>query len=136
MENEAGFIKTPSVLYELTKPLHPNGQCCRSVIMDKEPDRFVRLKDLSSFRLNALNFRVKLSDDKAKAKSFSMFLSSREAANDFHMDKFTIEGAELLASSKNLGYSVYDLQIYKHLYLGIFIVFIVMTFEHLYRTSQ
>ena len=54
------------------------------------------------------------------SRSFSMFLSSREAANDFHMDKFTIEGAELLASSRNLGYSVYDLQIYKHLYLGIF----------------
>ena len=89
------------------------------VLSDKEPDRFVRLQDLSSFRLNALTFRVKLREDKTNAQSFSMFLSSREATNDFHMDKFTIEGVELLASSRNLGYSIYGLQIYQHLYLGI-----------------
>ena len=122
LEDEAGYVKAPFVLYELTKPLHPNGQCCRSVIMDKKPDRFVRRKDLLSFKLNALNFRVKLSQDKTKAKSFSMFLSSRGAANYFHMDKFSIEGVELLASSRNLGYSIYELQIYKHLYLGMFVI--------------
>ena len=121
MEDKAGYIKTVSVLFKLTHPLHPNGKCCRSVIADEEPDRFVRLKDLASFRLNALKFRVKLHEEKTKAISFSMFLSSREATNDFHMDKFTIEGVELLASSRNLGYSIYDLQIYKHLYLGSFL---------------
>ena len=130
LEDEAGNMKFAFVLFELTKPLHPNGQCCRSVIMDKKPDRFVRLKDLASFKLNALNFRVKLREDKTKANSFSMFLSSREAENDYHMDKFTIEGAELLASSRNLGYYIYDLQIYKHLYLG----FILAAKTQLYKT--
>ena len=119
LEDKGGYIKTVSVLFELTSPLHPNGKCCRSVISDKEPDRFVHRRDLSSFRLNALKFRVKLHEEKTKAQSFSMFLSSREATNDFHMDKFTIEGVELLASSRNLGYSIYGLQIYQHLYLGI-----------------
>ena len=116
-----GHIKSSLVFFKLTKPRHPNGRCCKSVIIDKKADRFVRLKDLTSFRLDALNFRVKLREDTTKAKSFQMFLSSREAANDFHLNKFAIEGVELLASSVNPGYTTYDLQIHKHHYLGIFL---------------
>ena len=118
VEDKAGKMKGSSVLYELTNPLHPNGQCCRSIIPYNQSDRFIHRNDLLSFRLVALNFRVKLSEHRTQVKGFSMFLTSREATTDFHMDKFSIEGVELKASSSNLGYALYDLQIYKKFYIG------------------
>ena len=40
-----------------------------------------------------------------------------ESANVFHRDKFNVEGAELRAGVRELGYILYNLKIYKEIYL-------------------
>ena len=46
-----------------------------------------------------------------------VYLSDLESANVFHRDKFNVEGAELRAGVRELGYILYNLKIYKEIYL-------------------
>ena len=46
-----------------------------------------------------------------------MYLSDQESANAFHRKKFNIEGVELRANVKDLGYIQYGLKIHKEIYL-------------------
>ena len=48
---------------------------------------------------------------------FQIFLSNRESANHFHRKKFNIDGVELKASTKELGYMLYNLKTFKEIFL-------------------
>ena len=83
------------------------------------------MKDVSEKTIDGVNFRVKLKKDSSDRdkyissdKSFTMFLTSREASNKYSMDKFTIDGVDLRASSDILGYILYEVQMFKKIYLS------------------
>ena len=50
-------------------------------------------------------------------EGFQVYLSDQESANAFHRKKFNIEGVELRANVKDLGYIQYGLKIHKEIYL-------------------
>ena len=50
-------------------------------------------------------------------EGFQVYLSDQESANAFHRKKFNIEGVELKANVKDLGYIQYGLKIHKEIYL-------------------
>ena len=109
----------------MTAPLHPKGTCCRNILPLEPKDGYLGLKDVSEKIIDGVNFRVKLKKDSSDRDkyissdtSFTMFLTSKEVSNKYSMDKFTIDGVDLRASSDILGYILYEVQMFKKIYLS------------------
>ena len=108
---------------QLTAVVHPSGRCCKAL----------RPSLSSNWTLGGLTFRVILEDNLQLVEGFQVhptewpppyltcgwqvYLSDLESANVFHRDKFNVEGAELQAGVRELGYNLYNLKIYKEIYL-------------------
>ena len=125
LRDKNGKISSKRLSYELTAPLHPKGTCCRNILPLEPKDKHLGLRDVSEKTIDGVNFRVTLKKDSSDRdkyissdKSFTMFLTSREASNKYSMDKFTIDGVDLRASSDILGYILYEVQMFKNIYLS------------------
>ena len=87
--------------------MHPGGRCCQALVP----------KDAQNYTIGGLTFRVQLEDNLPLVNGFQVFLSNRESANPFHRKKFNIDGVELKASTKELGYMLYNLKTFKEIFL-------------------
>ena len=68
--------------------------------------------------IGGLTFRIyPLSKSLPLVEGFQILLSDRDSENIFHKDRFNLDGVELKTSIKEPGYKLYDLKIYKEIYL-------------------
>ena len=68
--------------------------------------------------IGGLTFRIyPLSKNLPLVEGFQILLSDRDSENIFHKDRFNLDGVELKTSIKEPGYKLYDLKIYKEIYL-------------------
>ena len=68
--------------------------------------------------IGGLTFRIyPLSKNLPLVEGFHILLSDRDSENIFHKDRFNLDGVELKTSIKEPGYKLYDLKIYKEIYL-------------------
>ena len=91
----------------LTRVIHPGGRCCQANIP----------RDVHNSTIWGLTFRVYLKNNLPLVNGFQIFLSNRESANNFHGKKFNIDGVELKASTEKLGYMLYNLKMFKEIFL-------------------
>ena len=93
----------------LTRVMHPNGRCCKAIVP----------KNASLATINTIIMVVYPYPD-ANPKNvlgFQLFMSDQMSANDFHRKKFSIDGYPLIAETKDLGYSFYNLKVNEQRYL-------------------
>ena len=68
--------------------------------------------------IGGLTFRIyPLNKNPPLVEGFQILLSDRESENIFHKNRFNLDGVELKTSIKEPGYKLYDLKIYKEIYL-------------------
>ena len=67
--------------------------------------------------LEGILLKILLSENPTLVEGFQIQLSDRDSENNFHKDKFKLEGVELKASLKEPGYQLYDLKTYREIYL-------------------
>ena len=67
--------------------------------------------------IGGLTFKVLLEENPQLVEGFRILLSDRQSANIYHKKTFSIDGVELQSSVKELGYNLYNLKIYKEVYL-------------------
>ena len=68
--------------------------------------------------IGGLTFRIyPLSKNLPLVEGFQILLSDRDSENIFHKDRFNLDGVELKTTAKEPGYKLYDLKIYKEIYL-------------------
>lgn len=68
--------------------------------------------------IGGLTFRIyPLTKNLPLVEGFQILLSDRDSENIFHKDRFNLDGVELKTSIKDPGYKLYDLKIYKEIYL-------------------
>ena len=106
-EKDNDQIQYVSLSFELTTEVYPSGRCCRAIIPDQA----------SSWTISGLLLKIETKDHLPSVEGFQVHLSDRESANVFHRNKFNIDGIELKASKKTLGYVLYNLKMYKDLHL-------------------
>ena len=100
--------KYAELSFEVTAVVHPNGRCCRAII----PEHF------SNWTLGGLMVvQVILEDTAPVVEGFQVYLSDRESFNVFHRNEFNVDGSELRAWINELGYVLYNLKIFKEIYL-------------------
>ena len=94
---------------ELTRVMHPNGRCCKAIVP----------KNASLATLNTIIMVVHPFPEAnpENVLGFQLFLSDRMSANDFHRKKFSIDGYPLIAETKDMGYSFYNLKVHEQRYL-------------------
>ena len=102
--NSENFVP---IQMKLTRVMHPGGRCCQALVP----------KDAQNSTIGGLTFRVQLEDNLPLVNGFQVFLSNRGSANSFHRKKFNIDGVELKASTKELGYMLYNLKTFKEIFL-------------------
>ena len=73
--------------------------------------------NIDNSTIRGLTFRVHLKDNLPLVNGFQIFLSNRQSVNHFHGKMFNIDGVELKASTDTLGYMLYNLKIFKEIYL-------------------
>ena len=105
-EKDNDQIQYVSLSFELTTEVYPSGRCCRAIIPDQA----------SSWTISGLLLKIETKDHLPSVEGFQVHLSDRESANVFHRNKFNIDGIELKASKKTLGYVLYNLKMYKDLH--------------------
>ena len=95
--------------FELTSSIHPRGRCCQASIPEQS----------SNWDLGGVLLSMMLKDNNPGAQGFLVSLSDRDSANDFHYNrqKIHMEGVELEANVKDVGYKNYNLKIYKDIHL-------------------
>ena len=74
-------------------------------------------EEASNMTIGGLTFKVLLENNPPLVEGFQILLSDRQSANIYHRNAFNIDGVELQSSVKELGYHLYDLKIYKEVYL-------------------
>ena len=74
-------------------------------------------EEASNMTLGGLTFKVMLENNPPLVEGFQILLSDRQSANAYHRKAFSIDGADLRSSVKESGYKLYDLKIYKEVYL-------------------
>ena len=102
--NSENFVP---IQMKLTRVMHPGGRCCQALVPN----------DAHNSTIGGLTFRVDLENNLPLVDGFQIFLSNRESANHFHRKKFNIDGVELKASTKELGYMLYNLKTFKEIFL-------------------
>ena len=90
----------------LTRPI-PRGVCCKVAVPD----------EIKNIKLDGIVIRMMTKDNLDLMKGFRLYLTSRDKANDYHLDHFDRDGPELEASMKELGYMQYDLQLHQEYHL-------------------
>ena len=75
--------------------------------------------------------KIMLEENIPLVEGFQVYLSDQESANSFHRKKFNIEGVELRANVKDLGYIQYSLKIHKEIDL-----FVLSAHECVQRTHM
>ena len=93
--------------FELTSEVYPSGRCCRAIIPEQA----------SSWTVSGLLLKIETKDHLPSVEGFQVHLSDRESANVFHRNKFNIDGIELKASKKTLGYILYNLKMHRAIHL-------------------
>ena len=106
-EKDNDQIQYVSLSFELTTEVYPSGRCCRAIIPDQA----------SSWTISGLLLKIETKDHLPSVEGFQVHLSDRESANVFHRNKFNIDGIELKASKKTLGYILYNLKMYTAIHL-------------------
>ena len=106
-EKDNDQIQYVSLSFELTTEVYPSGRCCRAIIPDQA----------SSWTISGLLLKIETKDHLPSVEGFQVHLSDRESANVFHRNKFNIDGIELKASKKTLGYVLYNLKMYTAIHL-------------------
>ena len=94
--------------YELTPVVHPNGRCCRSRIPSSSRNWTIDGL-LVSVKNNSVLFGF--------GGGVEVYLSDLESANNYHRNKFNVDGEKLETGSGGKGYKIYNLKIYKDIYL-------------------
>ena len=107
LDPKNGHIQFVTLSFELTSVLHPSGRCCRAVVP----------VEASKMIIVGLLMKVILEENIAMVEGFHVYLSDRESANVYNRNKFNVEGVELEAGLKQLGYILYNLKIYKKIFL-------------------
>ena len=107
MDSKNGKIQFVTLSFELTTEVYPSGRCCRAIIPDQA----------SSWTISGLLLKIETKDHLPSVEGFQVHLSDRESANVFHRNKFNIDGIELKASKKTLGYILYNLKMYTAIHL-------------------
>lgn len=107
LDSKNGHIQFVTLSFELTSVLHPSGRCCRAVVP----------VEASKMIIVGLLMKVILEENIAMVEGFHVYLSDRESANVYNRNKFNVEGVELEAGLKQLGYILYNLKIYKKIFL-------------------
>ena len=100
-------IEYVSLSFELTSEVYPSGKCCKALIPDQA----------SNSTIGGLLVRIQLNDNLPSVEGFQVFMSDRKSSNKYHRKKFIVDGIELKANKKELGYILYNLKIYKEIYL-------------------
>ena len=67
--------------------------------------------------IGGLTFKMMVKKSPPLVERFRVLLSDRQSANIYHRKTFNIDGAELKSSVNELGYNLYDLKIYKEVYI-------------------
>ena len=95
--------------FELTSAIHPRGRCCQASIPEHS----------SNWDLGGVLVSVKLKYNKPGVQGFLVSLSDRDSANDYHYNrqKIQMEGVELEANVKDIGYNNYNLNYNKDIHL-------------------
>ena len=106
-EKDNDQIQYVALSFELTTEVYPSGRCCRAIIPDQA----------SSWTISGLLLKIETKDHLPSVEGFQVHLSDRESANVFHRNKFNIDGIELKASKKTLGYILYNLKMYTAIHL-------------------
>ena len=94
--------------YELTPVMYPNGRCCRSRIPSSSRNWTIDGL-LVSVKNNSVLFGF--------GGGVEVYLSDLESANNYHRNKFNVDGEKLETGSGGKGYKIYNLKIYKDIYL-------------------
>ena len=92
--------------YELTPVMYPNGRCCRSRIPTSSHNWTIR-----GLLVSVKNYSYEASS------GLEVQLSDPESANNYHRNKFNVDGVKLEAWPEDRGYVLYNLKIYKDIYL-------------------
>ena len=106
-EKDNDQIQYVALSFELTTEVYPSGRCCRAIIPDQA----------SSWTISGLLLKIETKDHLPSVEGFQVHLSDRESTNVFHRNKFNIDGIELKASKKTLGYILYNLKMYTAIHL-------------------
>ena len=107
MDSKNGKIQFVTLSFELTTEVYPSGRCCRAIIPNQA----------SSWTISGLLLKIETKDHLPSVEGFQVHLSDRESANVFHRNKFNIDGIELKASKKTLGYILYNLKMHRAIHL-------------------
>ena len=106
-EKDNDQIQYVALSFELTTEVYPSGRCCRAIIPDQA----------SSWTISGLLLKIETKDHLPSVEGFQVHLSDRQSANVFHRNKFNIDGIELKASKKTLGYVLYNLKMHRAIHL-------------------
>ena len=92
----------------LMRGIFPNGRCCRALVPRLAEDMI----------LNTLFYAVSVSryDNHQVTTGFKMLLSDRESAAFFMMNKFNLEGSQLLSQQQKAGQEKYKIKIIEELH--------------------
>ena len=101
-ENRNKWVNLP---FKLTSVLHRLGRCCQAFIPEESYHKIIV----------GLLVKVYLNHQNSSVNGFQLYLSDQQSATVFHRNKFNVEGVDLEAGVKNLGYIIYDLKIYKEI---------------------
>ena len=112
------------VKFKLTSLYHPSGRCCKvkyKMLEQRSPQTSFKAivpKESESMIIGGLTFRIyPLTKNLPLVEGYQILLSDRDSENIFHKDRFNLDGVELKTSIKEPGYKLYDLKIYKEIYL-------------------
>ena len=92
---------------KLTRVMHPYGRCCLAIVP----------KIAKQATIQRIFAKKSTNCPQTLIRQFRLFLSDRMSANDFHQNKFAIDGFPIIADSKEIGFIFYNLKIHSQRYV-------------------